>query len=102
MKITKNVWRIKNADVIKSEKHRDSLWTYGAMIEYDNGVIFVDLDDRQDEENFEKFISEEDMNRVWTIEDTLPSHFVTEDYDTENYKYMIKDSGGKYFTPMEN
>lgn len=100
MKITRNIWRIKNADVIKSEKHRDSLWTFGAIIEYTNGIIFVDLNDYQDEENFNVFISEEDMNSVWTIEDTLPSKFVTEDYDTENYCYMIKDSNGKYFAPI--
>lgn len=86
-KIIKNIWRIN-----KKQKGSNSDYRFGAVIEYDKGILFVDLEEFKDEESFDKFVSEEDMNNSWTLEDTLPSHFCVEDYDSEYYEYRFKDT----------
>lgn len=90
MNIIKNIWRVDKAAVIKDEKHRNSLWRFGAIIEYNDDIWFVDLDDTKDEEAFEKFINEEDIDSAYVAENTLHEKFATEDYDPEYYKYYYK------------
>lgn len=92
MKLTRNIWRVNNDMKIKEEKQRHSRFRFGAIIEYENTILFVDLEDNEDEERFNKFIEENDMEDTWVIEDTLPSNFCVEDYDTETYSYHFKDS----------
>lgn len=92
MKLTRNIWRVKNDMKIKEEKQRHSRFRFGAIIEYENGILFVDLEDNEDEERFNKFIEENDMEDTSVIEDTLPSNFCVEDYDTETCSYHFKDS----------
>lgn len=91
MTIIQNIWRVKKVAVIKDEKHRNSLWCFGAIIKYNDDIWFVDLDDTRDEEAFEQFIKEEDMDSTYVAENTLHEKFCVEDYDPESYDYYYKD-----------
>ena len=107
MTLTKNIWRVRRKSDSDhhfwSEKDREKFenWTLGAILEHNGDITFIDLSDESDEEAFEKFISEEDLNNTWTIEDTLPGKFVTEDYDPDYYNYRYKDSMDE-FVPKES
>lgn len=89
--IIKDVYRFEQVEVIRDEKHAESLQRFGAIVEYGDMKIFVDLDDKADEERFEKFIAEEDMNSRFVIENTLQEEFACSDCD-EDYHYT---KGGK-------
>lgn len=84
--IIKNVYRFEQVEVIRDEKHAESLQRFGAIVEYEDMKIFVDLDDKADEERFEKFIVEEDMSSRFVIENTLQEEFACSDCD-DDYHY---------------
>lgn len=92
-KIIKRVWRHKKVNVIRDEKHRLSLSTFGAIVEFKELKYFIDLADIGDEERFEKFIAEEDMSSRYVIENTLQEQFVCTDYEENDEMYTYTKGG---------
>lgn len=83
-KITKGIWKTRKGDPTK--------YRYGAIVDNTEHFLFVDLGDIGDEEEFEAFLSDFDINEDFIIEVVLSEHFDVEDVDFEKYTYKHKGS----------
>lgn len=83
-KITKGIWKTRKGDPTK--------YRYGAIVDNTEHLLFVDLGDIGDEEEFEAFLSDFDINEDFIIEVVLSEHFDVEDVDFEKYTYKHKRS----------
>ena len=86
-KVTKGIW--------KTRKSNPTKYRYGAIVDGPD-LIFVDLGDNDDEEQFEQFLKEYDINDDLVVEDKLPERFDTEEVDFEAYTYKHAGSMEPY------
>lgn len=86
-KIITNVTKINNHRLGKDNL---PIATLGAIIIYNDERYFVDLDDKNDEKEFTRFVNEENLEDEWTIDNTLFEKFSVEDIDVDWYRYYVK------------
>lgn len=89
--ITRRVLRVKKVDSVRDERHRNIIETMGAIIEYKDYKWFVELDIENDEEIFEKFVSENNMESEYVMETKLHREFCVTDFDEDEYNYFINE-----------
>ena len=105
MKLTKNVWRTKKVDHIKDEQHRNSISTFGAIIEYRHEVLFFPLDNSDEEQQLENALADLGVN----FSDRDFEREILEKFDNEytnecedNYDYTVDGKEFKRFSDKNN
>ena len=86
MKIMNDVTKVNSH---QHDRHGLPSDTLGAIIYYGEDKLFVDLDNENDVDKFNKFVAESADNDKWAWEDTLYTKFCVEDVDTEWYRYYV-------------
>lgn len=105
MKFTKNVWRTKKVDHIKDEQHRNSISTFGAIIEYRHEVLFFPLDNNDEEQQLENALADLGVN----FSNRDFEREILEKFDNEytnecedNYDYTVDGKEFKRFSEINS